>query len=163
MLFRSTSGSATSAATCAGWNSGTGLKYWQVDFSTQGYFYLTVSSAQRSSNTGPRDWKIQYRIGTGGTWTDVPSAAITVANNWTTGVVNNISLPDACSNQSQVFLRWIMTSGFRADGVNGVASAGTSAIDNIVVNGNAASFVTGYNSLSVAGASQSVKIGRAHV
>ncbi|MEZ5109768.1 MAG: hypothetical protein R2829_12480 [Bacteroidia bacterium] len=75
---------------------------------TQNYFDLTVSSKQRSSNTGPRDFKLQYKIGAGGTWTDVSGATVTVANDFTSGVLSNVALPAECDNQSSVYLRWIV-------------------------------------------------------
>lgn len=137
------------------WVSGDGTKWWEVEFVTTGYASLTVSSKQQSSGTGPRDFKIQYKIGAGGTWTDVPSGAITVANNFTTGVVTNLALPTACDNQASVYLRWIMTSNISVN--NGALGAtGTDRIDDIVVNGRAPSYVSGYNNLPVAGTSQSV-------
>ena len=154
-----TSGSATSAATTAsasgGWASGSGADYWEVSMVTAGYYNLKVSSAQRSSNTGPKDFKLQYKIGAGGTYTDVPGGTISVGNNWTSGVLTSISLPAACENKISVFLRWIMTSN-TAVNLAAVATTGTSAIDNISVIGNAGTFVSGYNNLSVAGVTQPV-------
>ncbi|MBS1535115.1 MAG: hypothetical protein JST78_08560, partial [Bacteroidetes bacterium] len=147
--------SATSAASAGTWNSGNGTKWWQIDFSTLGYTNTKVSSAQRSSNTGPKDFKVQYRIGTGGTWTDVPGAVITVGNDWTTGSLAATSLPAACDNQSSVFLRWIMTSNTAVNNTT-VASGGTSGIDNILVTGRAPLFLSGYENLTVNGTSQLV-------
>lgn len=142
-------GAPDQAISNTGWDSGSGSKAWQVDFTSLGYFGLSISSKQQSSNTGPADFKVQYRIGTGGTWTDVTGGAITVANNFTSGVVSNLSLPAACDNQAQVFLRWIMTSNTAVNGGT-VAGAGTSRIDDIVVNAaNSPSYVAGYENLSV--------------
>ncbi|MBS1945158.1 MAG: hypothetical protein JST98_08180, partial [Bacteroidetes bacterium] len=56
-----------------GWDSGSNSKYWQISLVTTGYSNLTLSSIQGSSGTGPKNFKVQYRIGTGGAWTDVPS------------------------------------------------------------------------------------------
>lgn len=42
---------------------------------------------------GPRDFKVQYKIGSGGTWTDVTGSSVTVANNFTSGVLTDIALP----------------------------------------------------------------------
>ncbi|WP_333879129.1 beta strand repeat-containing protein, partial [Flavobacterium sp.] len=139
--------STTSAASGPGWDSGSGVKYWQIDISTLGYSQLKLSSAQRSSGTGPRDFKVQYKIGAGA-WTDIPGGAITVANNWTTGVLNNVSLPSVCDNQSSVLIRWIMTSNLQVNSGN-VASGGTSGIDNILITGQAATYVSGYENLNV--------------
>ncbi|HMN05626.1 MAG TPA: PKD domain-containing protein [Flavobacteriales bacterium] len=138
-----------------GWNAGNGTKYWMIDLVTTGHSDLTLSSVQRSSNTGPKNFKVQFRIGATGPWHDVPGASVTVADNTTTGVLNNIALPAACNNQPQVFLRWIMTSNTSVN--NGtVVAGGTSRIDNISVNGTEHNFVPGYENLSVSGTSQAV-------
>ena len=150
-----TSGSTTSAASGAGWDSGNGTKYWQIDIATTGYSDLKVSSAQRSSGTGPRDFKVQYSVNAGANWFDVSGATVTVGNNWTTGVLSNVILPPACNNQASVRLRWIMTSNTNVN-VTTVAGTGTSGIDSILVTGSTSSFVPGYEGLSVNGLSQSV-------
>ena len=147
--------STTSVATVNGWISGSGTDYWQVDFSTSGYYNNRFSSTQRSSNTGPKDFKVQYKLGSSGTWTDISSGTVTVANDFTTGQLTNIVLPSACDNQSSVYLRWIMTSNLQVNSGN-VVSTGTSAIDNILVEGNAAAYVSGYEDLTVSGTSQAV-------
>ena len=139
-----------------GWDAGANTKYWQISLVTTGYSTLTLSSIQQSSNTGPKNFKVQYRIGTGGAWTDVPSGTVNVANEITTGVLNNLALPAACNNQPDVYLRWIMTSNTSVNNFT-VAGSGTSRISAISVDAIAApSFVPGYNNLSVAGTSQSV-------
>jgi hypothetical protein len=147
--------SATSAATGPGWDNGNGNDYWEINIVTAGYYNLKVSSAQRSSNTGPRDFKLQYKIGAGGTYADVPGGTVVIGNDWTTGVLTNISLPATCENKISVFLRWIMTTN-TAVTLGTVSSAGTSGIDNISIIGNAGSFVSGYNNLAVAGLTQAV-------
>lgn len=129
---------------CNGWDNGSGSKYWQIEVNSTGFYGMTISSKQKSSGTGPRDFKIQYRIGSGGTWTDVPNTNITVADNYVSGVVNQVALPTACENQASVFIRWIMTSNTNVNGST-VASTGTSRIDDISIVGYAPSFITGWN------------------
>ncbi len=140
----STTGSAASPDKCASsgtWAAGSGCKYWEIEVNTTGYETLEVSSKQRSSNTGPKDFKLQYKIGSGGTYTDVTSGTVTVGNNnFTTGVLTNVNLPSACEDESSVFLRWIMTSNNAVSGTLG--DAGTSRIDDILVTGVSA--VTDY-------------------
>lgn len=149
-------GASTNAATATGWDDGSGSKYWQVSFSSEGYVGLTVSSAQRSSNTGPRDFQLEYRIGALGTWTSVAGGSVTVANNFTTGVLNEVDLPAACDDQPLVFLRWVMTSNTSVN-LGTVGSGGTSRIDDIIVNSTETPvFVAGFDNLSVAGLSQAV-------
>ncbi len=122
-----------------GWNDGIDSKFWMIGFSTIGFSDLLVSSAQQSSNTGPRDFKLQYRIAQG-EWQDVADADITVANNFTSGVLLQVPLPEAMEEKAQVYLRWIMTSNTSVNG-NVVSSAGTSRIDHIFVEGTDSGFV----------------------
>ncbi len=150
--YSAVSSSTTSAASGAGWDSGNGTKYWQIDISTAGYSDLKLSSAQRSSGTGPRDFKVQYSVNAGANWFDVSN--VTVGNNWTTGVLSDIALPVACNNQASVRLRWIMTSNTNVSAA-AVAGTGTSGIDSIIITGRPPSFSV-YEALSVNGLSQLV-------
>jgi hypothetical protein len=129
-----TAGATTNSARATGWDSGSGVKYWQVKFSSAGYSSLKLFSKQRSSSTGPKDFKIQYKIDAGGSWTDVTSGTVTVADNFTTGVVSGLSLPSATDNKSSVYLRWIMTSD-TAVGGGAVGNTGASNLDDIVIQG----------------------------
>lgn len=124
-------------ANSTGWDAGSGCKYWEVTVNTTGFTTLKVSSKQRSSNTGPKEFKLQYKVGSG-TYADVTGGSVTVANNFTTGVLSDIDLPSGCNNQPAVYLRWIMTSNTSVS--NGtVASGGTSRIDEIKITGQTAS------------------------
>ncbi|HJT73802.1 MAG TPA: T9SS type A sorting domain-containing protein [Chitinophaga sp.] len=136
-------GATTNAARATGWGNGANSKYWQIEVNTTGQNNLLLSSKQRSSATGPKDFKIQYKIGSAGTWTDIPSGSVTVGDNFTTGVVAGLTLPAECSNQASVFIRWIMTSGLSVSG-NDVSSTGASLIDDILISGSQATYVTGY-------------------
>ena len=60
-----------------------------------------------------------------------------VADNFTTGVLTNLTLPASCNNQASVFIRWVMTSNTSVS-LGTVAAGGTSRIDNIILNGSAA-------------------------
>ena len=141
----------------SGWS--TVGKYWMVEVNTTGNANLKVSSVQRSSASGPRDFRLEYRIGTGGTWTAVTGGTITVDTAYTLGVLNNLSLPSACDNQSQIFLRWITTSvAANATNTGAVSTSGSNRIDNIFITGTTSTttFVTGFHNLSVSGTSQNV-------
>ncbi len=140
------------AVSLTGWDDGTGTKYWLASFSTEGTLSLTVSSTQRSSDAGPRDFKLQYRLGNDGTWADVSGGTVTVANNYSTGVLSNLPLPSECNNQPTVQLRWIMTSNTSAtDGT--VSSGGASSMHEILIQGTAFTpvFAPGYQSRAIAG------------
>ncbi|WP_298148806.1 glucose/sorbosone family PQQ-dependent dehydrogenase, partial [Flavobacterium sp.] len=150
-----TTGVAGNAYSTSGWTS-VAAKWWQIDLVTTGRYNIRVSSAQQSSNTGPRDFKLQYRIGTSGIWTDVPNATnIQCANNFTTGVLSNIVLPEICNNKAQVFLRWLVTSNTAVNGA-AVVSGGTNRIDNIVILSSNQSLLANYNDLTVNGTNTQV-------
>ncbi len=126
-------GTGTIAISNTGWDNGNNTKAWQTEFSTLGYNNIKISSKQRSSTTGPKEFKLQYKT-TGSTWIDVPSSNITVAANFTAGVLTELALPDETGNQSSVTVRWIMRSNLQV-GSGDVASSGTSRIDDILVIG----------------------------
>ncbi len=128
-------GVTTFAASNTNWTTGTGTKYWEVEFSTQGYNNVTVQSKQRSSNTGPRDFKVQYKVGLAGTWTDIAGATILDSNDWVHGILLPTLLPSETFDQASVYVRWIMTSDIAANGTV-VATAGTSRIDDIYLKGS---------------------------
>ncbi|CAN1515776.1 Secretion system C-terminal sorting domain [Flavobacteriaceae bacterium] len=112
-------------------------RYWQVEVNTVGYINPTISSHQYSTNTGPRDFKLQYSsTGTSGTFTDLVST-ITVLSTWNTTAVANVALPASCQNNPNVVLRWVQTSFTNTAGVEMTtpSTGGTSRIDNILVKG----------------------------
>ncbi|TVQ86853.1 MAG: T9SS C-terminal target domain-containing protein [Bacteroidetes bacterium] len=125
----------TNSISSTQWVEGMDTKYWIIEVSTLNFGNLTLSSKQQSSNTGPRDFKVQYRIGAQGTWIDVDNTNIIVGNdNFSSGVLSNITLPAACNNKATLFIRWIMTSNTSVnDGT--VAAGGTSRIDEIEIRG----------------------------
>ncbi len=120
---------------CNGWNSGAGTKYWETSFSTEEHRDIRVSSVQTASSTGPADFKLQYKIGAAGTYTDVSNATVRVPEGGN-GVLARVSLPAACENQTIVFLRWIMISNVSAKGAT-VSSAGKGRIQDLSITGTA--------------------------
>ena len=105
-------------------------KAWVVQLSTTGYQTLKLSSKQWSDNgsfgtTGPTLFKVQYSMN-GTSWTDVSGGNITVGQNWTTGVISNLTLPADLNNQSNIYLRWLNNSG---------NILGYTAIDDIQITG----------------------------
>jgi len=132
-----TNGASTKAATATNWNEGMGVKYWYIRFLTTGYGQVKISSKQSAGGTngGPVDFKIQYKIGSPGTWADVRSDTIKLANNWTSGIISNLDLPAECQNQSElVYIRWIIASNKDINTGN-VTPSGISKIDDIIVTG----------------------------
>ncbi len=125
------------------WQSGNGVKGWEVNFATTGYHNIRVSSKQRSSSSGPKNFKLQYRVGNTGAYTDVTGGAVVTADNYTTGVLSNLALPAGCEDQPLVYLRWIMSSNTAVNNT-AVASTGASNIDNISIAGGQYFFLNGY-------------------
>lgn len=129
-------GFADKAAQCVSWENGANTKYWSVEISTAGYNNITLSSKQTSggTNPGPQDFKLQYKVGSGD-YVDVPSAAIVVKNDWTTGVLTKVAIPEAAWNSASVItLRWLVTTNINSNG-GAVDATGISKIDDVVVYG----------------------------
>jgi hypothetical protein len=123
------------AATANYWNEGANAKLWSIKFTGTGYKDFRVSSKQRAGNNpvGPKYFKIQFKIGSSGVWTDVPNGNVALANDWTTGVVNEVELPDAADDPaSSMYIRWIMTSNENLNG-SPVDSLAISKIDDIFI------------------------------
>lgn len=145
--------SGTAQAT--GWNNGNGAKYWEAaNISTVGFYSLKVFSKQRSGAGGPGNFKLQYKTSAAGLYVDVPGAIVKVADNYTSGVLNNVSLPAECDNKAAVYLRWLMVTNNNVldTGVNSVTVAGQSNIDDIVITGYndaGSSFLPGYAGVTV--------------
>ncbi len=133
----SKNGETTKSAMASGWDAGTDTKSWQVSVNTTGYQNILLSSVQTAggTNPGPKDFKLQYKTGVGGTWTDVTNGTVTVANDWTTGVLEDLALPSECDNAELVFVRWIMTSNLDINGTDLIAD-GKGKIDNIIFTGD---------------------------
>ncbi len=121
------------AATTTNWDNGANRKFWSVKFKAPNYTSFKVSSKQRSggANSGPKFFKLQWRL-SAGTYADVANGAITCANDWTTGVLNQLPVPITGQGTGSIYLRWLMTSN--EDLVGGtVTSSGVSKIDDIII------------------------------
>ena len=128
-------GASTKCARATNWRTGSGSKYWTVNFTTSGYENIKLWSKQGASGTsGPRNFKVQYSLDNSN-WTDVTGATVTCSNNWTSGVLDEISLPEACNNKANVYLRWIMTSNTPISGYGNISNNTYAYIDDIVVKG----------------------------
>lgn len=125
-------GAETYAAATAGWDNGAESKFWSIKFKAADYSNFKVSSKQKSMD-GPRDFKLQWRLSST-TFVDVPEGTVTLANDWTTGVVNQLPVPIADQGTGSIYIRWLMNSNTDVNG-NTVAPAGVSMIDDILVTG----------------------------
>jgi len=130
-------GATDFAAQATNWDNGMDVKNWNIRFVTAGYDHVQLSSKQQAGGTngGPKDFKLQYKTGSTPSWTDVPGGTVTLANNWTTGVIANLDLPADCQNQANlVYIRWIMASNTDIS-LPTITSVGISKIDDIIVTG----------------------------
>jgi len=135
-----TNGISDFAATAEQWDGGANAdstKFWLIKFKAIGYQDLKISSKQRAggNNGGPKNFKLQYLL-KGGEWTDVPSGIVTVANDWTTGEIDQLALPTETNNHNNqsIQIRWIMADN--ADVNEGdVKSTGIGKIEDIFVTG----------------------------
>jgi len=152
-------GASTNAAFTKSWKEGAGSKYWLISFDATGYSNLTLSSQQRSSDTGPKHFKVQFTLDSTKGWQDLPNANVIDTANWTKGTLSNIPLPKEVNNQSTVFIRWLMKTNTSANG-GVVNNNGSSSIDNIFIKGNGSlpvEFVPGYENLEVIGTSKTIE------
>ena len=136
-------GASTQAPSANSWVTGAYTKAWQVIIDATGYTSLKLSSKQISSATGPRDFKVQYKLSAAAAWVDVIGGTVIVATNFTTGVLANLSLPSACDGQSTVYVQWVMTTNTSVANAT-VAAGGTSRIDDVSFTGTLKTYVTGY-------------------
>jgi len=128
-----TGGAGTFAPNSNTWDQA-GDKYWMVTISSANYENLKVSSKQMGSNTGPRDFQIEYSTD-GLTWVPVGAPIVVLNDLFTSGVVDGLDLPSACNNQAALMVRWLNTSNVSINGGT-VGSAGTNRIDDILITGH---------------------------
>jgi hypothetical protein len=122
--------------------------YYQFQTSTVGSTRIGLTLDHTSSNTGPRDFKIQYSttgvgafIDTGRNYSVLPNAApnplwgATPANPPVHTYKFDLSSIGALNNQASLFLRLVNTSTVSANGGT-VATGGTSRLDNVTISNN---------------------------
>lgn len=129
---------SSGGASCSGWNGGsTKPDYWLVKTSTKGMANLHLAWRMRSSNTGPRDFKVQYSTDNA-TWTDIPDPTMAIKAGALAITADDSlftkTLPSGAANQDTLYLRWLMASETSASGGT-VASGGTHQINNISITG----------------------------
>ncbi|MCL2194116.1 MAG: hypothetical protein FWB78_12080, partial [Treponema sp.] len=111
---------------------------WVITINTTGYEDITFSAHQSSSNNGPRDFRLAYRIGDSGPWA-VFEGEGTVTVQGDTGEMgqtfNNVSLPEAVNDQAVVQVRvWIASTAPRGTG-SLTATGGNTSLNHIEFRG----------------------------
>lgn len=119
--------------------------YYQFQTSTVGFADITFSFDASSSNTGPRDFKIQYSTD-GVLFQDAGITYAVLANAspnpvWSSltyrpqyFVSADLSSISALNQQPNAYIRLVLTSTTSANG-NTIAGGGTSRIDNVMFSG----------------------------
>jgi hypothetical protein len=121
-----------------GWAVG---DYYQFTFSTTGDSHISITWDQTGSNTGPRDFKVQYSTdGTNFTDATGPNSTYQVTNDAWSATTNkpvstrtlDLSSVTTLNNQATVFIRLVDTTTTAITGGT-VASTGTERVDNFTV------------------------------
>lgn len=157
-LYSNVPGNDGSVKKTSGWNDGVGTKFYRVDFNSQGMNNMKLSSKQRSTSDGPKDFKIQYSIQAMGSeaWIDIDQGTITCADNFIEGAVSDLTLPAAMENLSYVSIRWVVNSTTAVNGFT-LTEDGENNIDDIIIKGSSVqTLVSGYDNLTVSGTSKVV-------
>jgi len=123
--------------------------YYQFEVSTTGFEDFIITWDQTSSGTGPGVFDLEYRIGNAGTFTTVLDNYVVLPNqagapgagSWGGTAIPaysysvDLSAVSALDNQTLVQFRLTMATADDAAPPGTVAVAGTSRVDNFVVNG----------------------------
>lgn len=121
-----------------GWDNGTGSKYWMMALPTKGYEGITVSSKQRSSGSGPADFKLQYSLN-GTEWKDVPQTQLKLVNGSyaATAQLTEQPLPAEANDRDMLYVRWMMTSTTPTNTASNAAvgASGSSYMSGLAVKG----------------------------
>jgi subtilisin family serine protease len=122
-------------AFATGWENGANTKSWLIPVNTKDTAALNFTCRLMGTNNfvnflGPRDFKLQYRIGVG-PWADVAGGAIQAGSN--TFNTLNVALPPECEDQPALQLRLVMTSNTSVTGA--AVTGGQSHLDDVLVTG----------------------------
>ncbi|WP_182914175.1 glycosyl hydrolase family 8 [Paenibacillus sp. 1011MAR3C5] len=122
-----------------GWDNGTGSKYWMAALPTKGHVGIKVSSKQRSSGSGPADFKLQYSVD-GTEWKDVPQTQLKLVNGSYATAAQLIEqpLPAEADDRDMLYIRWVVTSTTPTNTASNAAvgASGSSYISNVAVKGD---------------------------
>ena len=131
--------------------------YYQFQFGTTGFQDISITWDATSSNTGPRDFKVQYSTD-GTTFLDAAGVNSTyqiTGEAWSTLTYNpastrtlDLSYLSILNNTATVYIRLIVTSTNAAGG-GVIAASGTSRVDDFTVNGT----VNSANTITITGIS----------
>ena len=110
---------------------------WIITLNTSGYRNILFSAEQASSNNGPGEFKLAYRVGTSGDWTDfggTEMVSVLSDDKYTGLTFKNVTLPAGLENQPSVQLKVYIASDLVRIGGTGPLAAynnGNTSINNI--------------------------------
>lgn len=136
---------STKSFSVNGWGLG---DYWEFTSDTTGQSGIMLLVDATGSNTGPRDFQVQYSsTGNAGPYTNLPSGAYSLVNSAFSAGTEQFTTPPrflfdlsgvaALDNNPSVAFRLTTTSTVSIN-AGTVASGGTSRIDNVIVGTNLA-------------------------
>lgn len=145
--IRSTTAYGTNLSS-SGWDSGANVKSWLMRISTLGYYDISLSLHGRTSNAGPRDFRVEYSLN-GSSWKSFASFSLKstllediVFNE--EGILNlSVYLPDEAENQNTVYVRFIMDTNVKFDGNSeNISQTSCFDINNIAFHGATAPYLS---------------------
>jgi len=112
---------------------------WIITLNTTGYENIRFSAEQASSNNGPGEFGLAWRVGTAGNWTLIPNAEV-VYTDLPQGdtffqTFHNLALPSGVENQAVVQIRVWISSDVNRQGATLGTGTGNTSINNIVFAG----------------------------
>jgi hypothetical protein len=147
-MYFSGNGYSSKSAASISWDSAKDLKCWKFSCDATGYMILHIFArvSSDSANPGPRDFKIQYRMGCcSPIWKDVPwTAPFKVSTDWTTGWVNNVAIPNDADSMAGFQVRFVCTSDTATDG-SILKPSSKSMIDEVYVTGTKMTSINNMN------------------
>ncbi|GHU93940.1 hypothetical protein FACS1894156_1480 [Bacteroidia bacterium] len=89
-------------------------KHWETSaIDAYSFEKLKLQYSTQGSATGPKNWKVQYKIGTGGQWQDLGEPSIAEA---ATAYTYSFDLPAACNSANELFIRWAVKDNVSING-----------------------------------------------
>ncbi len=116
------------------------LPYFEIQFSTKGYEDISFSAAIGATKKGPKSYKMAYRTGSSGAYSDLSdsSASVTLAKNKQFTEIR-ATLPDAAKNKDTVMVKIYATTASTVGGgtLTDDPTGGKIGINHISVQGSA--------------------------
>ena len=108
--------------------------YWTIsEINAEKYENLTFSASLRSSNTGAKNFQLEYSLDKGQSWTVVDGGAVEITSTNLTQLYKDVKLPAELSGQN--FALRVKKVGTTSVNGGTVAPTGASNINHIVIKG----------------------------